>query len=118
MERGSDKHGRRLDEALEKETRAMVQAGRETRGEEWKSAEPSGEDQPDVALSPEQALSPADLAALLGKEIWPAEGVQVKQRVADMHGPDLVVDLVDRLPDGRVYTNVAEVWEDLQAGRS
>lgn len=94
----------------------MVQAGRETRGEEWKSAEPSGEDQPDVALTPDAGLTAADLAGLLGKEIWPAEGAQVKQRVVDLHGPDLVVDLVARLPDGRVYTNLAEVCEDLGLG--
>jgi hypothetical protein len=127
MERGSDKHGFRLDEAMEKETRGMMTSGHDPRGEEWRSAEPSGEDQPDVDLAPNTTLTGgtpegmtsedvegrSELAALLGKEIWPAEGAQVKQRVRDENGPDRVINLVDRLPDGRVYDNVADVWVDL-----
>lgn len=131
MERGSDKHGRRLDEAMERETRGLVQAGRDTRGEEWKSAEPSGEDQPEVDRNPAGTLhgglpegltdrdieGRAELGALLGKGIWPAETPEIQSRVREQDGRDAVIDLVDRLPPGRVYANVAEVWEDLTGAR-
>ncbi|MFN2538070.1 MAG: hypothetical protein ABR549_07950 [Mycobacteriales bacterium] len=127
MQRGSDKHGPRLDEQLEKETRGMVQGARETRAEEWKSAEPSGEDQPEVDLNPDGALHGgipegltgedverrAELASYLGKEIWPAEGSTVKQALTTAAAPDWLRALVTSVPDGRVYDNVAEVWYDL-----
>lgn len=127
MERGSDKHGPRLDEQLEKEARGIVQGGRDTRAEEWKSAEPSGEDQPAVDLSgdgvlaggvpegmtPEDVEGRAELASFLGKEIWPAEGAQVKARLLETQAPARVIDLCGPLPDGRIYDNVAEVWVDL-----
>src|SRR5665647_1151310 len=127
MERGSDKHGQRLDEAMDKETRNLVRAGRETRGEEWRSPEPPGEDQPEVDRSPGGGLhgglpeglsdrdveGRAELAALLGRAIWPAETPQIQARVQEQGGRDEVIDLVGGLPPGRVYANVAEVWEDL-----
>lgn len=131
MERGSDKHGPRLDEQLEKETRGIVQAGRDTHAEEWKSAEPSGEDQPPVDRSGDGSLhggvpegmtdedleQRAELASFLGKEIWPAEGAQVKARLLVAQAPTRVVEQCAALPDGRVYDNVAEVWEDLTGQR-
>ena len=126
MERGSDKHGRRLDEAMEKETRGLVQSGRDTRAEEWRSAEPSGEDQPDVDLVPDGTLAGgvpegmteadvegrSELASALGKEIWPAETAQIRERLLSEQAPDRVIDLVDRLPEG-TYQNVSDVWEAL-----
>ena len=126
MERGSDKHGPRLDEALEKETRGLIQAGRETRGEEWKSAEPSGEDQPEVDRAPDQTLAGgvpeglteadiegrSELAAALGKEIWPADRATICAKAAESNAPDRVIDLVERLP-ARTYENVADVWQAL-----
>src|SRR3954447_14011024 len=127
MERGSDKHGPRLDEQLEKETRGIVQGGREPRAGEWKSDEPSGEDQPGGdrgpdgtphggvpdGMSDEHLEQRAELASFLGKEIWPAEGAQVKARLRQEQAPTRVIDRCEELPDGRVYDNVAQVWEDL-----
>jgi hypothetical protein len=127
MERGSDKHGRRLDEQLSKETRGIVTGGHDPRAEEWRSAEPSGEDQPDVDLAPGETRTGgvpegmtaddiearSELAALLGKELWPAEGAQVKSRLRESQAPDRVIDLCEALPDGRIYDNVSEVWVDL-----
>ena len=131
MERGSDKHGFRLDDALEKETRGIVQGNHDPRGEDWKSAEPSGEDQPDVDRVPHgtlagglpEGLTEADLegrselAALLGKELWPAETPQIGERLRSENAPDRLLELVGRLPAGRVYANVAEVWQDLTGAR-
>ena len=129
MQRG-DKHGFRVDDELSKETRGIVTGGHDPRVEEWKSPEPSGEDQPPVERSADSVpgsapdgMTPADLerraelAASLGKEIWPAEGSAVKARAAESQAPDRVIELVERLPDGRVYLNLAEVWEDLTGER-
>jgi hypothetical protein len=112
MERGSDKHGPRLDEQLEKETRGIVQGGHDPRAEDWKSAEPSGEDQPVVDLGG-RVDERAELAGLLGKEIWPATGAMIQRRVREMHGPDRVIDLVDRVPEGRVFDNLADLWDSV-----
>ncbi|MEW6471207.1 MAG: hypothetical protein AB1679_02965 [Actinomycetota bacterium] len=47
MERGSDKHSPRLDEAMDEETRSMTQGSPiESRSEEARMKEPSGEDEP------------------------------------------------------------------------
>jgi hypothetical protein len=129
MQRG-DKHGFRVDDEMAKETRGIVTGGHDPRIEEWKSAEPSGEDQPPVersgdsargsappGMTPEDVERRAELAASLGKELWPAAGSEVKAKALDAQAPDRVIDLIDRLPDGRVYTNLAEVWEDLTGER-
>jgi hypothetical protein len=130
MQRGSDKHGPRLDEAMERETRGLVQGGRDPHAEEWKQPEPSGEDQPDIDLVPHGSLhggvpdgltdadveQRSELAALLGKEIWPAETEQVRARARESNARQAVLDRLAALPAGRVYLNLAEVWADLGGG--
>lgn len=126
MQRGSDKHGFRLDDAMERETRGLVQAGRDTRAEEWRSAEPAGEDQPDVDRAPSTTLAGgtpegmsaedldarAELAAALGKEVWPAETVDLRAKAAEADAPDRVIDLLAATEE-RTWTNLAELWEHL-----
>ena len=130
MERGSDKHSARMDDALEAEVRGMVTAGRETRGEDWNSAEPSGEDQPDVDLAPDGTLvggvpdgmteqdvaDRSELASYLGKECWPADGAALLHKAAEMNAPELVLNRLRELPAGRAFDNVQEVWAALQGG--
>ena len=130
MERGSDKHGPRLDEAMEAEVRGMVQAGRDVRGEEWRSPEPSGDDQPDVDRAPDgtltggvpEGLTEADveqrseLASYLGKEVWPADRDALLAKAQEQNAPDRVIDLVERLP-AREYANVADAWQALSGGK-
>lgn len=123
MQRGSDKHSRRLDEALSGETEAIVRTGRENR-EEWKSAEPSGEDEPDVDLVPNATLvggtpdgmaaddveGRSELASYLGKDLYPAVREQLIGRAIDNNAPTPVVDRLRRLPSGRTFATVGEVW--------
>ena len=54
MDRGSSKHSPRVDEQMDQEVRGVVQGTAGARAEEWKMAEPSGEDQPQVSLVPEE----------------------------------------------------------------
>lgn len=130
MERGSDKHSARMDDALESEVHGMLTAGHDTRGEEWSSAEPSGEDQPDVDLVPNGTLAggvPAGmterdveqrsrLASYLGKQVWPAGQAALVDKAEQLNAPDDVLDQLRRLPTSAVFDNLQEVWQALQGG--
>ena len=130
MERGSDKHSARMDDALEAEVRGMMTAGRETRGEDWNSAEPSGEDQPDVDLAPDGTLvggvpdgmteqdvaDRSELASYLGKECWPANRLTLLETAAGRNAPEAVLNRLRELPDGPAYRNLQEVWAKLHGG--
>ena len=127
MERGSDKHGFRLDDAMASETEGLVRSGRSTHGEEWKDPEPTGEDQPDVDRAPSDSMvggtpegmsvedveGRAELASYIGKEAYPAVRAQLIDLVMDRRAPDRVIDLVKNLPSDRQFNNVNEVWAAL-----
>jgi len=127
MERGSDKHSPRLDEALQHETEGLVRSGRDTHAEEWKSAEPAGEDQPDVdrvphgsyvggtpaGMDPDDVEGRSELASYLGKDLYPAVREQLIGRAVDENAPARLVDVLRRLPSGRTFENVSEVWTTL-----
>jgi hypothetical protein len=124
MQRGSDKHGARVDDAMSNDVRGLTQAGHDPRAEEWRSAEPAGEDQPDVdrvpgsdsragapdGMTPDDLDRRAELAAALGKEIWPADADEIQRKVQESNAPDRVRELVARLPRQRVYQGASEVW--------
>lgn len=130
MERGSDKHSARMDDALEAEVRGMMTAGRETRAEDWNSAEPSGEDQPDVDLVPDGTLAGgvpdgmtevdielrSELASYLGKECWPCDAERLLVTAAGTNAPEAVLNRLLSLPARRDYANMQEVWAELSGG--
>ncbi|MCW2606910.1 MAG: hypothetical protein JWO60_1603 [Frankiales bacterium] len=130
MERGSDKHSARMDDALEHEVRGMMTAGRDTHAEEWKSAEPSGEDQPSVDLSADGSLhggvpdgmTEADvearstLAQYLGKEVWPATGAQLLAVAQGRNAPDAVLAQLRKAHADVSYLNLQEVWAAISGG--
>jgi hypothetical protein len=124
MERGSNKHGRRLDEQLGHETEGLVRSGHSTHAEEWKDPEPPGEDQPDTDLAPNGTLvggtppgmtaddvaGRAELASYIGKDVYPVVRAQVIDLVMDRKAPDRIIDLVKTLPSDRQFHNVSEIW--------
>jgi hypothetical protein len=130
MERGSNKHSARMDDALEAEVHGMMTANRETRGQQWNTAEPSGEDQPDVDLAPDSTLAGgvpdgmtesdvearAELATYLGKEVWPAGAAVLFDKARELGAPETVLDQLGRLPQSAVFDNVQGVWQALQGG--
>ena len=130
MERGSNKHSARMDDALEAEVHGMMTANRETRGEQWNTSEPSGEDQPDVDLAPDGTLAGgvpdgmterdveqrAEIAAYLGKEVWPAGAAVLLEKARGLGAPDAVLDQLGRLPQSAAFDNVQAVWQALQGG--
>jgi len=124
VERGSDKHSPMVDEQLKHETEGLVRGGHGTHAEEWRDPEPSGEDQPDADLAPDGTLSGgvpegmsaedvegrAELASYIGKDAYPAVRTQILDLVLERNAPERVVDLVRRLPGGRPFHNVNEIW--------
>ena len=130
MQRGSDKHSARMDDALDAEVSGMMTAGHDTHAEEWKSAEPSGEDQPEVDLSADgdlhggvpDGMTESDveersrLAAYLGKEVWPATGEQLVEVARGRDAPDAVLDRLRQLPRGRSFVNLQDAWRTLSGG--
>jgi hypothetical protein len=124
VDRGSDKHSPLVDDQLKHETEGLVRAGHSTHAEEWKDSEPSGEDQPDADLAPAgtmhggtpHGMAPddvegrAELAGYIGKDAYPMVREQILDLVMDRQAPDRVIDLVRRLPAGREFDNINDVW--------
>lgn len=130
MEQASSKHGPVVDDEMKEETEGMVRANRSTRAEEWHDQEPPGEDQPDVDRSPDGTLtggtppgmSETDveqrsrLAASLDRTVFPANRQRLMDDAEANHAPDAVLDQLRRLPDGREYTNIQDIWSTLGGG--
>jgi hypothetical protein len=111
MDRGSSKHSPRLDEQMAGEVRGTVQGNVGGRAEEWHMAEPSGEDQPDVTLSPEGTDDFSRFGSYLGR-VFPADREALVASAREFEAPDDVMDRLSSLPPGRTYQNAAEVWEE------
>ena len=128
MERGSDKHSARMDDALQSETEGLIQSGHDSR-EDWNSPEPSGEGQPDVDLAPNGTLSGgvpdgmdeadvearSELATYLGR-LWPATREELLRVATDNEAPDRVLEQLRSLPMGPSFANLQEVWSTLSGG--
>ncbi len=131
MERGSDKHGARMDDAMAEEVDGTLTAGKQTRAEEFLEAEPSGEDQPDVDRDPDGAMTGgvpdgmtaegveqrSRIATFFGTHVWPATGEQLVAVAREREAPDDVLAQLSYVPQGRSYATFGEVWEALEGGR-
>ena len=128
MERGNTKHGARLDEQLKHETDSLTHgAPVESRVEEWREAEPAGEDQPipdarlvggrdpgvGNGLSPDEVEARAELARHLRPSAFPANRTVLMSVAREEQAPEAVLDALRQLPDGREYENMQAVWTAL-----
>lgn len=116
-----------MDDSLAQETEGLVRGGGQTHAEEWRQVEPSGEDEPRVDRVPEGAPvggTPAgmtaddvegrsELASYLSPTVYPAVREQLIGVAMDNQAPDRVVDTLRRLPAGRTFENVNDVWSTL-----
>lgn len=107
MERMTDKHGPRMDDALEREVESLTEgAPVEARSAEGRRQE----DMPDLARDPLDVR--ADLAASVAAATWPADRDTLVRTAQAEHAPEDVVALLDDLPHGdRRYENVQAVWD-------
>ncbi len=125
MERSS-KHGFRLDDAMSAETESLQRgAPVESRVEEWREAEPSGEDQPvadgvlngarDAETAPghDEVELRSELAKRLRASAFPANRQTLEDVAREEQAPGPILDLLRRLPDGRTFANTADVWQAL-----
>jgi hypothetical protein len=128
MERGSAKHAPRIDESIKRRTEPLERGasteGRieESRTEEgWSDGEPVvddvapvGDTQPgDVLASPDAADLRADIARYLARVIFPAARERLLDDAVSRQAPIHVVELLERLPEGRAFENVEQIWEAL-----
>lgn len=129
MDRGSSNHGPRLDDEMAHEVRGVVQGRPGGRAEEWREAEPSGEDQPAGTLVPEldaghrggapAGMSPDErearsrLGRYLNRSAFPADRATLTAAARAAQAPDDVLGWLSQLaPEGR-YQTVSEVWTAL-----
>ena len=117
MERGSDKHGRRVDEQMKHETRGLEQgAPVEPRAEESRQQEAAGEGQPEPDAHPvveTDAEARADLARHLEPSVFPADRQALLTSASGQEAPASVMEILRRLPEGRTFGTLEEVWEAL-----
>ncbi len=129
MDRGSNKHSPRVDDQMAAEIRGTVQGTAGARAEEWKMAEPSGEDQPEVSLIPEggagrgqqngvgsaQGEALSRFGSFIGLSALPGDREALLKSAQDLKAPDDVLEALEQLPAGTTYRNVSEVWHALNA---
>jgi hypothetical protein len=130
VERGSDKHGSRLDDEMRRETEAMERSTNQPHTEEWRQTEPSGEDEPEVSPIPDsryeggtpEGLDPADverrtdLGRHLDMSAFPTDRTGVLANAEKNNAPDAMLELLRGLPEGQPFRNTQEVWTALGGG--
>jgi hypothetical protein len=126
MQRGSDQHGPRLDDQMKAEVEGLVRSGHSTRADEFLDPEPAGEDEPDVdrvpdgtlaggtpdGMTEEDVAARSELAAALGR-VYPADRAALLARATDNNAPDRILAELHRLPEGRTFASLNEVWTAL-----
>jgi len=122
MERRSAKHNPRLDDELKKEVQSLERgAPLEARRDEYREQEGAadGEREPSARTSPPGSLDLGDpdarteLSRHLRLSIFPADRDRLLAEAGDNDAPQPVVALLGRLPEGREFGTVYEVWEAL-----
>ncbi|HEX6445159.1 MAG TPA: DUF2795 domain-containing protein [Streptosporangiales bacterium] len=127
MERGSDKHGSRLDDEMRHETEPMERSTNQPHTEEWRQTEPSSEDEPEVSPVPDsryeggtpEGLDPADVERRtevgrhLDMSAFPTDRKGVLDNAEKNNAPDAVLGLLRQLPDGTTFENTQQVWTAL-----
>ncbi|HEY9505143.1 MAG TPA: DUF2795 domain-containing protein [Gemmatimonadales bacterium] len=131
MERGSSKHGPRLDDEQKHETEGLVRGGGSTHAEEWKQPEPTqvpaeehledGPRPPGHEPGTPPGITPADverrsnLARWLSDARYPADRRALLTHAVSKAAPDPVLNAVRSLPDEK-FANVAQVAAVLGLG--
>jgi len=124
LERGSDKHSPRVDEALDHETQSLQQgAPIESRVEEFREQEGPGEDQPTPeprltegragSLDLDDAEARSDIARYLDPSAFPADREGLVANAEANNAPEAVLERLQALPASRSYEAMPDVWAGL-----
>lgn len=118
MQRGSDRLNVHRDDEMKHELQGLLRSGHPTRTEEWHDPEPTADDDPAVwagPVTPGGARAVAEmryeLARHLGRTAFPARPPELIDQLRRRHAPDVLVDLLERLPRSASYTNAQELAE-------
>jgi Protein of unknown function (DUF2795) len=121
MERGSDKHGPRLDEQLEHEDEPIVRSGQPPHTEEWRETEPFEDEHVDLNVPGDEApgappgMTAADverrseIARWLEPHKFPSDRDTIVGYLQQEGAPDEVVDAIATLPAGRTFSQTGDV---------
>jgi Protein of unknown function (DUF2795) len=116
-DRGSDKHGTRIDEEMKHETRGLEQgAPVEPRAEESRQQEAAAEGQPAPDTRPQiETLGEArgELARHVEPSVFPTDKDGLLASASRQSAPQDVMATLARLPDGKTFQTFEEVWETL-----
>jgi hypothetical protein len=121
-ERDSSKHSPRLDDELKKEVGSLVRGSpAESRKEEWREQEGAADDErepssrtgdPD-ALGPDNETARAELSRHLRLSAFPGDRNSLVAEAETNDAPEPVLNALRRLPEGREFETVYDVWEAL-----
>lgn len=131
VQRGSDRHGQRLDDELKREAEPLERASVQPHSEDWRREEPAGDDEPEANRTPyptyrggtPPGLDPADvearteLARHLDPSVFPTDRSGVLRSAAANHAPDQTVEQLRRLPEHVQFRTVQDVWSALGGGQ-
>jgi hypothetical protein len=128
MERMTDKHGPRLDDAMNREVQSLIDGGVEARSQEGRRQEapvdeeapidPAArwdeDDDPGIGVSPHTADERGEVAKAVAAVQWPATRDDLVRAARQDFAPDRVLSLLEELPHGdRTYENLQAVWAAL-----
>ena len=119
MERASDKHAQRLDDAMAADTRSMTQgAPIEARGGDERLQE-GGEGPEAVAdrVGLDERDGRSELARPLRPSAFPGDREGLLAVARDENAPEAVLDALRVLPEGVEFANVEAAWEALGGRR-
>lgn len=128
--RGSDRHGQRLDDEMQREAEPLERSGVDPRAEEWRQQDAPTDEEPDATrtfggpyrggtppgLDPEEVETRTEVARHLEPSFFPTDRHGILRSAARNDAPDTVVALLARLPDGERFATVQEMWAALGGG--
>lgn len=112
---------------MDHEVRGVVQGGTDSRTDEFHSAEPAGEDQPEATwagsgartggappgMTPEEVEGRSNLGRFIPMASLPGDREALMAGATDLNAPDNVLAQLASLPEGETYQTVSQVWEAL-----
>lgn len=128
QDRGSSKHGPRLDEQLAHEVQGEVQGSPASgRAEQWREPEQPAEGEPEASWIPEghhgvdtdDDTDPdyrderAKIGKYLPRSLFPATGARIVVEARNLNAPEDVLEMLGRLDPGHRYASAQELWKSL-----
>ncbi len=118
MERASDKHAQRLDDAMAADTRSMTQgAPIEARDRDERLQEGGEGPEAVVPRGVDERDGRSELARHLRPSAFPGDREALLAVARDEDAPGAVLEALRVLPEGVEFANVEAVWEALGGHR-